>query len=152
MKMGDCMWNEIKNNEDLVEFMRSICSFHDSCVKEMRYISGAYVGVDLSMYPINSSRRLSMIVQRQNSDLAMVELQFEGLQFMRLLPQKEEYTCEILSATMIMDKGFIYWCDCGGLSKRDIDKYQGTLICASKLRWRAIDNCIGPRDFYTEVI
>lgn len=42
----------------------------------------------------------------------------------------------------------IYWCDCGGLSEKDIESYTGTTICASKVRWRAADEYIGPKEIY----
>lgn len=43
-------------------------------------------------------------------------------------------------------------CDCGGISKTDLDNYDGTIICASKLRWRSIDEYLGSREFYTSII
>lgn len=30
----------------------------------------------------------------------------------------------------------------------DLQSYDGTLICASKLRWRSIDNSLGTNDFF----
>jgi hypothetical protein len=36
------MWNEINSNEDLSNFMDMHYGFHDSCLKELKYISGAY--------------------------------------------------------------------------------------------------------------
>lgn len=37
------MWHEITSNTDITKFMDKICSFRDSCIKEMKYLSGAYV-------------------------------------------------------------------------------------------------------------
>ena len=59
------MWNEIANEKDLNSFMDTVCGSHDSCLKELKYISGAYVNEELSMLPINNQRALSMIIQRQ---------------------------------------------------------------------------------------
>ncbi len=42
------MWNEITNEEDLQSFMKCMYFFHDSCIKELKYISGAYVDENLS--------------------------------------------------------------------------------------------------------
>lgn len=142
------MWNEIIDNNDLIRLMESVCYFHDSCIKEMKYVSGAYVDENLSMYPINDRRLLKIIIQRQFNDISMIELEFEGLKYLRLFPANEQYTCEILGSTMIMKDNCIYWCDCDGLSENDIDNYGGTLICASKLRWRSIDGCMGNREYY----
>ena len=34
------------------------------------------------------------------------------------------------------------------VTEADLDDYEGTLICASKLRWRAIENHMGEKLFY----
>lgn len=36
------MWNKISSKEDISALMDRMYSFHDSCIKEMYYISGAY--------------------------------------------------------------------------------------------------------------
>lgn len=142
------MWHEITSNTDITKFMDKICSFHDSCIKEMKYLSGAYVDEKLSMYPINDLRILRVIIQRQFCDDSMVELEFSGLKFLKLFPCDDEYTCEILDSTMIMHDDNIYWCDSGGVSEKDLFSYKGTMICASKLRWRSVDGNMGQKEFY----
>ncbi len=52
------MWNEITTEKDLNSFMDVMCYFHDSCLKEIKYISGAYVNEKLSMIPVNDKRIL----------------------------------------------------------------------------------------------
>ena len=142
------MWNEIANEKDLNSFMDAMYGFHDSCLKEIKYISGAYVDEELSMFPINNKRILSMIIQGQFESPSVIEMQFAGLKYLKLFPNDENYTCEILDATMIFKDDCIYWCDCGDLSESDLDNYTGTLICASKLRWRSIENHMGEKEFY----
>lgn len=97
---------------------------------------------ELSMYPINKARTLKLIIQRQYDNPSMIELQFEELKFMKLFPAEAEYTCEIQGATIIIFDGYIYWGDSYELSEKDIKDYDGTLICAKRLRWRAIDGCM----------
>ena len=142
------MWNEINNDYDLISFMDKICFFHDSCIKEMKYLSGAYVNEKLGMYPVNDRRILKVIIQRQFEDISMIEMEFEGLKYLKLFPTDDQYTCEILDSTMILKNDCIYWCDCGGLSETDLDNYSGTMICAWKLRWRSINNRMGQTEFY----
>lgn len=143
------MWNEINNSNDICNFMNKICWFHDSCIKEIKYISGAYVNEELSMYPVNSQRTLRMIIQRQFDDISMLEMEFQEIKYLKLFPSDSNYTCEILDATLILEDGYIYWCDMGDLSLEDIKDYDGTSICAKKLRWRVIDaKYIGKNEFY----
>jgi len=47
-----------------------------------------------------------------------------------------------------MKDGNIYWFDCGNLSESDLDNYTGTLICASQLMWRSIEDHMGGKEFY----
>ena len=145
------MWNDIANENDLKNFMDAMYGFHDSCIKEIKYISGAYVNEKLSMSPVNSQRILSVIIQRQFENPSVVEMQFVWLKYLKLFPNDENYTCEILDATMIFKEDCIYWCDCGGLSVKDVESYTGTTICASKVRWRAVDEYIGPNEIYVTI-
>ena len=142
------MWHEIKTEQDILDFMNKVCYFHDSCVKEMKYLSGAYVGEALSMHPINDCRILKVVIQRQFDDIPMIELEFEGLKYLHLSPTDEEYTCEILDSTLLLKGDCIYWCD-ERISEADLDSYDGTVVCSSKLRWRAVENCMGQAEFYT---
>ena len=87
------MWNEVLDKNDLQCFMNEIGYFHDSCIKEMRYLSGAYVDDDLAMHPVNDKRILNVIIQRQFEDVSMIEMQFIGLKCLKLFPIDEEYTC-----------------------------------------------------------
>ena len=77
-----------------------------------------------------------------------IEMQFIGLKCLKLFPIDEEYTCEKLDSTMLIKDDCIYWCDCGDVSENDFVDYEGTFVCASKLRWRSIENRMGQDDFY----
>lgn len=142
------MWNEINNENDLNDFLNMLYFFHDSCIKELKYISGAYVNERLSMYPVNDIRKLYILIQRQFAENSVIELEFSELKYLKLVPADSNHTCEILDATMIIKDDCIYWCDCGGLSEADLDKYNGTVICASKVRWRSVEKCLGEDEVY----
>jgi hypothetical protein len=145
------MWNEIISENDLNDFLVRFGYFHDSCIKEIKYIGGAYVDEYLSMNPINSDRTAKIIFQRQYCNPSVIEMEFIGLSQLSIYPQDDNYTCEIVDATMIKHDDYIYWCDCGGLSEIDFNAYRGTLICASRVRWRIADEYIGQREIYRSV-
>lgn len=142
------MWETIHTNDEIFKFMESVCHFHDSCIKEISYISGAYVSENLSMHSLNVRRVLRVVIQRQYEKDSMIEMEFQGLKHLKLFPLDESYTCEILDSTMIMKDGNFYWCDCGNVLESDLDDYAGTLICASGFRWRSIENHMGDKAFY----
>lgn len=144
------MWNEIVNQNDLDAFLNVVVShFHDSCIKEMKYLSGAYVDESLDMYPVNDRRTLSMIIEQQVKQHSVLELEFSGLRFLKLFPVDEQHTSEILEATLLYQDGLFYWYDCGLLARESLTEYEGTVICASRLRWRSLDGCLGQTELYT---
>ena len=142
------MWNEIRNEQDIRDFMDRVYAFHDSCIKEMHYVSGAYVNANLGMHPLNDRRVLNVIIQRQFEDVSMIEMEFAGLKYLNLSPTDERYTCEIFGSTLRIKDSDIYWCDGQNISEDDIEDYDGTIICAARLHWRAIDGHMGNGEFY----
>ena len=144
------MWIKVENDADISTLMDTVDYFHDSCLKEMKYSSGAYVDHELYMNPINELRVLSIVFQRQSHKNSVVVLEFRKLKYVKLFPLSENYTCEILDATLLYDSGVFYWCDCGGLSRSDMDMHRGVVICAEELYWKSTDNFLGRCDYFQE--
>lgn len=144
------MWCDIKTQNDAINFMKMTHCFHDSCIKEIKYVSGAYVDDDLSMYPINDKRLLKIIVQSQFENLSVIEMEFTGLKYMKLFPVDNTYTCEIHGATMLINNNCIYWCDEENLTQEEIDIYGGNSICASGVKWRVAKEYLGKKEVYTK--
>ena len=141
------MWTEIRTEQDIDSFMVQFNYFHDSCIKEIRYISGAYVDLDLSMHAVNDNRNLRMIIQRQDINPTTIELEFSGLLKLNLEPVGEQYSCELLENTMFIENELVYWGDSDGFaSKRD--NYHGTWLCSKKAKWRIADEYTGKEETY----
>lgn len=130
------MWNEVIDDKTRTALLEEAGFFHDTCLTELRYVSGAYVGENLGMYPINDKRKVNVFIQHQEVERNTIELEFSGIEYLKLFPYDEEYTCEILGVTLILEDGKIFWCDCDGISKEEFSDYRGISICASELRWR----------------
>ncbi len=143
------MWNKVSTQVELDDFIAKFLGFHDSCIKEIKYTSGAFVNENLSMHPLNDKRKLTVIIERQFDDYPIIELEFSGLQYLKLYPIQENYTCEILDSTVIFKDGYIYWADIGGLEENQLDDYDGTVVCAEKLRWRRLDVPFGDKELYS---
>ena len=142
------MWHEIHDQAEAAAFMESVFHFHDSCLRELAYISGAYVDDDLAMRPINEQRMLRVILQRQFEDMSVIELMFTGVRYLTMAPVDEMCTCEISDATLLIQEGRAYWCDEGGLSAEDMMTYDGTVICAEHVSWRPLPGQLGQGPFY----
>lgn len=140
-------WNEIVSQHDLSAFLALYDNFHDCCLKELRYVSGAFINQNLAMKPINDQRKLLVIFQRQSENNPVVELEFSSLESLNLKPSNPMYTCEIFDATMYFENGKIYWADSSEFKKaRKV--YDGTWVCAERVRWRFVDEYIGEQEIY----
>ena len=142
--MSECVWHTVQSAQDAAALMRTVDGFHDSCLKELRYVSGAYMTVD-GMSPTNDLRSLFVMIETPRGAL---ELAFSGLQTLRLSPATPDYTCEILDASLFVNDDGVVWCD-SALSMRQIDSYDGTVICADALRYRLWNGPTGKADVYS---
>jgi len=132
------MWHYIESKEDVEMLAKILHGFHDCCIKEIKYISGAYVNENLSMYPVNDQRRLSVIIQSQVATPTTYELEFLKLKFAHMYPVDETYTCEILGAQMVLTDLGVCWYDSPEVFNGDLQSYCGNIFFASKMRWRAL--------------
>lgn len=150
LKENNTAWQTIECMQDMQEFMEVVGNFHDSCIKEIKYSSGAYVHEGYRMHAINDKRVLDMILQFQHHNVPALVLEFIGLKELCLRPNNDKYTSEILEASMFFYGGLIYWCDDAVESVSEISTFTGTVVCAQRCRWRIIPNCFGQDDFFVE--
>ena len=142
------MWRELETETDLQTFMDEMSGFHDACIKEIAYLSGAYVNADLSMHPFNDRGVLRVLIQRQIEPHAMIEMEFGGLKYLKLFPvDADRFTCEISGSSLFLKDGLIYWSDEPDITKADLDD-DVTIVCAKTLRRRPIEGHMGPAEFY----
>ena len=125
-------WNYINTHDDIDFLMKTAYGFHDSCIENMEYISGACVSEDKSTHPMDDIRTLKMIIGSQWCD--SIELIFEGLLGLNLRPAGDNYDSIIFSATLRIRNETILFAD-GDLDSDDFSG-DGTCARALSLRWR----------------
>ncbi len=133
------MWNMIRNSEDISELMECFGGFRNSCVCDVRYRSGAYVGTAADHF-INDDLTVSVILQRRSlGDVQTFELRFSGVKKLTLMPLGKGMECYLTSACITADgRGveFSTWEDLD-----DINADAGVLrISAHTLMWRDISD------------
>lgn len=133
---GKMEFKEIVNEEDIRLLMQEYVGFHDSCIKEIKYVSGSYVNENRSMQPFNDVRRVEVLFQSQIAKKRDLELHFVKLKSMYLEPQDENYDGIIYEASLKQFEGLFYWCDWESFKKEDIDVTKGTWISSEKIMWR----------------
>jgi hypothetical protein len=141
------MWNIIETESDILNFMRRMDDLSDSCIKEIKYVSGGYVNEDLSMHAQNSKRNLYICIQRQYSSLSTIELMFQGVKKFIMVPRNEHQDCVIYNTSLIKNQNLYYWADYEDLDINNFDEF-GTLAIAEKVYWRNINARLGDKEIY----
>lgn len=118
-------WNYILTQEDANDFMDKFVGFHDSTLEKINYTESSYASTMVNAIFDNSGW------------FGIVELCFEGIQMMRIVPAAENYSREILGASLIIKDESVFWADT--FMEQVNDSYEGSIIKALNLKWRKID-------------
>lgn len=123
---------------DIQELMNEFAFFHDSCIKEIHYLSGSFVDEKRNMHPINSDRTVSIIFESQQSKSKTLELRFNKIKEFHLIPKTEDTDCVIYGASLKKINDFFYWADWVDFSLNDLSENFGTWIIAQSVCWQFI--------------
>lgn len=116
-------WNYILTQDDADDFMKMFAGFHDSTLEKISYWEG--------------DRSTSAIATFDNSGwFGIVELCFEGIQLMKILPPKPNCIRDIYDAALIVEDESVFWAD--GYMKNIDMEYDGSIIKSLSLKWRKI--------------
>ena len=116
-------WNYILTQSDADNFMKKFMGFHDSTLEKINY-SESDRGVCASAIFDNSGW------------FGIVELYFEGVQMLKIMPPTENYTRDIFEASLIIENESVFWAD-SYMEKPDTS-YEGSIIKALSVKWRKI--------------
>lgn len=136
-------YKELKKEEDILEFMDLFSYFHDSCLKELKYVSGSYVNDDLTMSPKDSVRTINAIFQSQNKGLSSVEIIFFNVERLNLVPRADNYDSIILGAHLSLVDNDFYWAEFEDFDYQNVTEFNGTWIKCKGIKWRELSNSLG---------
>lgn len=139
---------EINSDYDVEQLMKDVVFFHDSCIKEIVYISGGYVDENRAMNPFDSVKSLIIIFQSQVAKYRTFELKFEGVVQMNLVPKADDYDNIIYDAALIRNNELYYWAEWGNFKVEEPNNSSGTWISAAKVSWRPIELKKGEHPIY----
>jgi hypothetical protein len=133
-------WKEIRTQADADALMKLFGEFHDGCIREAHVWTEHWVGRDRSMScPDHLDNHIRILVQRQFTDPAAIELLFDEVTRFNLVPARENYMAIILDAFMLVQDGIIYWSPDSRWSPDSVYRDDVTWISARQLRWREVD-------------
>ena len=117
-------WHYINTQKDADAFMSLFVGFHDSTIEK-------------TVYSENDSRTKEAIVTFDNSGwYGTVELCFEGVQLLKIVPAGENHSRELFEGSLFADENGVFWAD-DYLEKPD-DSYGYSMIKALSCKWRKI--------------
>ncbi len=116
-------WNYILTQADADDFMKKFVGFHDSTLEKIIYSES------------NSATVVNAIFDNSGW-IGVVELCFEGVQMLKIMPAAENYFREIFEASLIVDNESVFWAD-SYMEKPNIS-YEGSIIKALNLKWKKV--------------
>lgn len=135
-------YKELKTADDISEFMKLFNYFHDSCLKELKYVSGSYVNLDLTLSAFDSIRSINAIFHSQNHKLPAIEIVFSKVERLNLVPRLENYDSIILGAHLSLVEDSFYWAEFDDFDYQNADHFNGTWIKCKEIKWRKLDNSV----------
>ena len=125
-------WHYVEKPHDIDFLFDETVGFHDSVLKDLNYVSGAYVNDENQMHAVDSVRTVTMRFDSQWS--RSIEMVFEGVVKLNLQPSADIMASFLYDASMFIQDETIFFFD----SQIDsIDRsYDGTWIESYGLRWR----------------
>ncbi|MGL6216761.1 MAG: hypothetical protein ACRC36_01910 [Lacrimispora sphenoides] len=145
-------WKEIKYQKDIEELLDVYGGFHDSCIANFCYESGAGVTPDKSMHFGGASDHALRVTFQRQWDPITIELFFSGLRRLHLVGWQDNYFCDIMSAYLAFhDKllpgkpnRVIVWADTDlfdtekVVASNALVEPADTYIVSNDLKWRII--------------
>ena len=116
-------WNYILTQADADDFMKKFVGFHDSTLEKINYTES------------DQSTALNAIFDNSGW-FGVVELCFEGIQMLKIMPATENYSREIFEASLIIENEGVFWAD--SYMEKPNCSYEGSIIKALNLKWRKI--------------
>jgi hypothetical protein len=143
--MSGTEWQVLQDQTDLDSLMNLFGWFHDSCIKELFMWTDHYVNHDLSM-SVSGDRdnRVRVLIQRQYTNPTAVELMFEEVTQIYIVPSPENYDSIIYEATFLFRDGLFYWADDRNWDPDGKCRHASVnWISSRKVKWRDASDWIG---------
>ena len=113
-------WQCLKTPMELRELMNLFGNFHDGCIREIHVATGHYVESDLSMR-VDWRTTIHMLVQRQFLNPCAIELRFEEVVGLRVVPPHPDCEDIISDAAFFVRDGIYYWAQDGNWTPESPD-------------------------------
>ena len=145
-------WNEVNSREDIDYLLGEYMGFHDSCLTELSYKSGAGVRNDNFMSFGKAEQRELHIIFNSQWKKEPLELCFIGVRKYCIAGWQENYFCDIYDCHLSVrsdlivgkDEPIIVWADNIDFDPKSVTETDllrepmDSYVFADKLKWRFI--------------
>lgn len=143
-------WIEIKEPSQINDFLDYFGYFHDSCLREMYMWTGTYVNEDLWMVvPGELDTNIKLLFQRQAANPSAIELLFEQVTAIHIIPSVENADSIIYDANILKCENQFYWADNYNWHPKDNPDACSSWISAKTLKWREVNTWMGKEHRYS---
>ena len=131
------MFNEIKTEKDIQDFIDKTNSLHDGYIIGVQYTNDVHTNVDENGYFKNpDARKLILRILVTSIWDTVVEIEFESLWKWQVL--NDTYFDVILDTSVSFnDKGYIVWADDVWTDQNDLDDC--SFAIAKSMKWRIVE-------------
>jgi len=142
-------WIELKEESDIKDLLEIFGYFHDGCLRELHMWTGTYVNEDLSMaVPGELDTNVKILFQRQYSNPSAIELLFECVTGIHIIPTPENYDSIIQDAIILKSDDNFYWANDYNFQPINDIENRVSWIAAKKLKWREVNDWMGKKNRY----
>ena len=117
-------------------------NFHDACLREIHVVTSHHVDADLAMH-VDWRTTVHMLIQRQYASPSALELRFEEVVELRVLPPPPDCERIIFGAAFFLREGIYYWADDAGWFPESHRDEGVTWIASRRVYWRDASEWIG---------
>ena len=131
------MFNEIKTEKDIQNFIDKTNSLHDGYIVGLQYTNDVHTNVDENGYYTNpDATKLILRILVTSIWNTVVEIEFESLWKWQVL--NNTYFNEILDTSVSFnDKGYIVWADDVWTDQNDLEGC--SFAIAKSMKWRIVE-------------
>lgn len=142
-------WNCVKNRDDIKELFDIYDAFHDSCIVSLAYKSGNFVDSSNVMCFGNSKDCVVYVTFQRQGEPRTMELCFLGVRRMNIVGVRENYSSEILGASLDFYTNMfsdytgqvVAWSNNEDFNVDSITECENiTYIIADSLKWRIVED------------
>lgn len=131
------MFNEIKTEKDIQNFIDKTNSLHDGYIIGVQYTNDVHTNVDENGFFTNpDATKLILRILVTSIWNTVVEIEFEGLWEWQIL--NDTYFYEILDTSVSFnDKGYIVWADDVWNNREELEGC--SFAIAKSMKWRIVE-------------